>query len=160
MKYRLTFYLAALMLALAVLAGCGGSGAPNVDWTLSVANADETLLTLSYQQLVEMTQTDLNDVLMERSTGENIVTSWSGVALTALFEQAGVTEYASITAVAADGYAIEIPLDELEGAIVALKDGGEWIATADADAGPIRLVCPQAPGNRWVFQLVEIRVNP
>lgn len=149
-----------LLLMLAVLAGCdSGNGAPNVDWELSIANDAETLLTLSYADLAGMEQTELTDILMERSTGENINTSWSGVDLTVLLAQAGVEEYVSLTAVAADGYAIEISLDELEGAIVALKDGEDWITNTDPDSGPIRLVCPAAPGNRWVFQLTELRAN-
>ena len=43
--------------------------------------------------------------------------------------------------------------------IVALKEKGEWIAEADPDHGPIRLVFPHTPANRWVFQIQEIQVN-
>ena len=42
---------------------------------------------------------------------------------------------------------------------MALKDGGEWIADVTPDNGPIRLVTPETPGNRWVFQLIEIQVH-
>jgi hypothetical protein len=65
----------------------------------------------------------------------------------------------SITSVAGDGYAIEISKDELQDCIVALKENGEWIAEADPDHGPIRMVCPHTPANRWVFQLQELQVN-
>ncbi len=75
-----------------------------------------------------MEQVDLSEVLMEKSTGEDEVTSWSGVPLADLLEQAGAGEFSTITAVAGDGYAIEITVDELDNAIVALKDQGEWIA--------------------------------
>ena len=68
-------------------------------------------------------------------------------------------DYVSVTALAADGYAIEITKDELQDAIVALKQDGEWITEAESDKGPIRLVCPETPTNRWVFQLQEIQVN-
>jgi hypothetical protein len=107
-----------------------------------------------------MPQTDLEDILMERSTGEDTVGSWSGVSLTEIMDQAGApADYASITVIAADGYAIEVPKDELQDGIVALKEEGEWIATADPDHGPIRLVTPFTPANRWVFQIQEIVVN-
>jgi hypothetical protein len=96
---------------------------------------------------------------MEKSLGEDTTGSWSGVALTELFAQAGAGEFVSITAVAGDGYAIEISKDELQDGIVALKENDEWIATADPDHGPIRLVTPFTPANRWVFQLQEIQVN-
>ena len=44
--------------------------------------------------------------------------------------------------------------------IVALQQAGEWITKTDPDAGPIRLVFPETPANRWVFQVTEIVVNP
>ena len=148
--------LVALLLVL-VLAGCGG--APDVDWTLGVSGAVSTPLALSYADLAELPQTELSDILMEKSLGEDTTGDWSGVTLDEILTQAGAAEYVSITAVAGDGYAIEISKDELEGAIVALKENGEWIADADPDHGPIRLVCPYTPANRWVFQLMELQVN-
>ncbi len=147
-----------VMLLLAVmLSGCGG--APEVDWTLGVSGAVGSPLALSYADLVDMPQTELDGLLMEKSLGEDTTGDWSGVALTELLADAGAGEYVSITAVAGDGYAIEISKDELEGAIVALKENGEWIAEADPDHGPIRMVCPHTPANRWVFQLMELQVN-
>jgi DMSO/TMAO reductase YedYZ molybdopterin-dependent catalytic subunit len=153
-----TLWIVSLLL-LVSLVGCGG-GAPDEDWTLQVTGAVGAPLSVSYQDLADMPQTELSDILMERSEGEDTTGSWSGVALSHLMEQAGApADYASITAVASDGYAIEIPIEELEGAIVALKQDGEWIANTDPDHGPIRLVCPHTPANRWVFQLAEIQVN-
>jgi DMSO/TMAO reductase YedYZ molybdopterin-dependent catalytic subunit len=140
------------------LAGCGGA-APKVDWTLGVSGAVSDPLTLSYAELADMPQTDLNEILMEKSLGEDTTGDWSGVALDEILKEAGAGEYVSITAVAGDGYAIEISKDELQDAIVALKENGEWIANADPDHGPIRLVCPHTPANRWVFQLMELQVN-
>jgi len=155
---KIGFVMGFLLLGL-VLAGCG-SGAPKADWELNIGGAVSNPLTVSYADLAEMEQVDLTDILMEKSTGDDVVTSWSGVSVASLFEEAGApAEWTTVTAVAGDGYAIEISRDEMQDAIVALKDGGEWIATADPDHGPIRLVCPHSPGNRWVFQLKEIQVN-
>jgi DMSO/TMAO reductase YedYZ molybdopterin-dependent catalytic subunit len=151
-------FLPWLLLLAVVLAGCGG-GAPDVDWTLGVGGAVSNPLSVSYAELADMPQTELKDILMEKSLGEDTTGSWSGVALTELFAQAGAGEFVSITAVAGDGYAIEISKDELQDAIVALKENGEWVAEADPDHGPIRLVTPFTPANRWVFQLQEIQVN-
>lgn len=145
-----------------LLTGCGGGGAPKVDWELKVTGAVDNPLALSYADLVGMEQTELTDVQMEKSTGETELGSWSGAPLEAILQQAGASaNYVSVTAVAADGYAIEISKDELQGAIVALKKGDEWIAEAASEEGkgPIRIVCPQTPGNRWVFQLQELQVN-
>jgi DMSO/TMAO reductase YedYZ molybdopterin-dependent catalytic subunit len=140
------------------LAACGGA-TPDVDWDLGVSGAVSSPLTLSYAELADMPQAELNDILMEKSLGEDTTGNWSGVALTELLDKAGAGEYVSITAVAGDGYAIEISKDELQDAIVALKENGEWIAEADPDHGPIRLVCPLTPANRWIFQLMELQVN-
>jgi DMSO/TMAO reductase YedYZ molybdopterin-dependent catalytic subunit len=150
--------LAVAVLAVLGLASCGGA-APEVDWTLAVGGAVSEPLALSYAELAGMTQTELNDILMEKSLGEDTIGDWSGVALAELLGQAGAGEYVSITSVAADGYAIEISKDELEDCIVAVKEDGEWIAEADPDHGPIRMVCPHTPANRWVFQLQELQVN-
>lgn len=144
-------------LLLAVLAGCGG-GAPQVDWQLKVTGAVATPLTLRYADLAAMPQVELQDVLLEKSTGEDVATSWAGVPLDEVWKKAGVADYVGVVALAADGYALEIPRSELEGAIVALKDAAGWIADTDPEHGPIRLVCPKAPGNRWVFQLTELQV--
>lgn len=153
--------LIALLVALLVtgLAACG-SQAPTVDWELKISGAVNKPLTLSYGDLAKMPQTELKDVLMEKSLGEDTVGSWSGASLAEILKQAEASSnLASITALAADGYAIEISKDELQDAIVALKENGEWITTADKEHGPIRLVCPHTPANRWVFQLQEIQVN-
>ncbi len=141
------------------LASCG-AGAPDVEWELGVGGAEGGSLSLSYAELADMPQTELKDILMEKSEGEDTTGSWSGVPLTEVFEKAGIADdFVTITAVAADGYAIEISKDELQDAIIALKENGEWIAEADPDHGPMRLVTPLTPANRWVFQLQQIVVN-
>ncbi len=151
--------MAVLALAMVLgLAGCGG-GAPNANWELKISGAVSKPLTLSYGALAKMPQSELKDVLMQKSQGEDETHSFSGVALSALFAEAGVSDaMVSATVTAADGYAIEISKDELDGGIIALKQDGAWIVD-DAKAGPIRLVCPKTPGNRWVFQLKEIAVK-
>ena len=146
------------LLVVFAMAACGG--APKVDWTLTITGAVDEPLSLSYQDLAAEPQAALNELLMQRTHGEDSVDDWSGVLLDALLERAGAADgWVSITALAADGYAIEISRAELEGAIVALQEQGDWIAKADPDHGPIRLVCPLTPADRWVFQLNELQVN-
>jgi DMSO/TMAO reductase YedYZ molybdopterin-dependent catalytic subunit len=157
-KMRKVAVAISFVLVLGLLAGCGGT-APDVDWTLDVSGAVSSPLALSYAELAGMPQTELDEVLMEKSLGEDTVGSWNGVSLDEVLAKAGAGEYVSITAVAGDGYAIEISKDELQDAIVAMKENGEWIAEADPDHGPIRLVSPHTPANRWVFQLMALQVN-
>jgi DMSO/TMAO reductase YedYZ molybdopterin-dependent catalytic subunit len=141
-----------------LLSACGG--APKVDWTLSIDGAVSNPVSFTYAELAKMDMVDLNDVLMEKSRGEDEVRSFSGVPLDKLLEDAGAGDFSTITATAADGYAIELSKDELVDGIVALKQGDDWIVNADPDAGPIRLVFPTTPANRWVFQVTELTVNP
>ncbi len=160
MKTRSIVLLLVVGLLAAVLTACGGR-TPNVDWYLQVTGDVGAPLTVSYQELTVMRQVDLTDILMEKSLGDDVITSWSGVPVADLLAQAGVSDYATITAVAEDGYAVEIPREELQDAIVALQRDGEWIPNvADEDGmGPIRLVSPDTPASRWVFQLQELRVS-
>ncbi len=155
--YRIVALLAAALL-FGVLTACGGGS--NVDWDLTISGAVDSPTTLSYKKLTQMEQTELSDILMEKSEGEDLTTSWSGVPVDALFAEAGASGYSSVTAIAGDGYAIDITSDEMQSAIVALKRDGEWITEVEPDKGPIRLVCPETPANRWVFQLQELQVNP
>lgn len=148
-----------IILALAVLlTACGGP--PKVDWELTINGDVSTPTSFTYQELAGMEQVDLNEVLMEKSRGEDEVRSFSGVPIDYLLEAVGAPEdYSSVTAKAADGYAIEISKDEMIDGIVALQQSGEWIAKVDPDAGPIRLVFPQTPANQWIFQVTELIVN-
>jgi hypothetical protein len=95
------------------------------------------------------------------------------VGLTVYPPCTNVASAALLTAVAADGYAIEIPREELEGGIVVLKEEGEWIAEAPladiqacADCivsfrnqGGFSIVAPGFPGNVQVKGVVEIQVR-
>ena len=155
--------LVLLVAAVLLVAGCGGAAgpqAPEVDWTLNVEGEVGKSLALSYADLAAMEQSSLSQVLMQKSRGEDTVNDWEGVSLSAIMEQAEAVPAASrITAMAADGYAIMIPMADLENAIVALKMDGDWITTSDPDHGPIRLVVPNKPSNHWIFQLEMIVVE-
>jgi len=155
--------LVLLVAAVLLIAGCGGTvgpQSPEVDWTLNVEGEVGNSLALSYADLAAMEQSSLSQVLMQKSRGEDTVNDWEGVSLSAIMEQAEAVPAASgITAMAADGYAIMIPMADLENAIVALKMDGDWITTSDPDHGPIRLVVPNKPSNHWIFQLEMIVVE-
>ena len=151
--------LLTIVLLMAFLVGCGPK-APDVDWTLKISGEVTTPLELSFADLAAMDQIELKDILMEKTTGDDLITSWSGVSLDEILTKAGAdADYVSITAIASDGYSIEITKEELTGAIIALKDGEEWIAEIETDKGPIRMVAPSTPANRWVYAINEIQVN-
>lgn len=158
--HRFTTITWLIMLLIPILlAAC--NSAPNVDWELSITGDVTNPITYSYKELASKDLVDLDDVLMEKSRGEDEVRSFSGVDLGILLAEAGASaDYSTVTAMAADGYAIEISRDEMVNGIVALKQNGDWIVKVDPGAGPIRLVFPETPANRWVFQVTEIIVNP
>ncbi len=148
--------LLCVVLSLALMA-CSGSGAPKVEWELKISGAVSNPMTMSYQDLAKKDQVALNDVLMRRSQGEDINTSWEGPALETILKEAGVSANAkTITFVAADGYAKEMNLADLNQAIIALKGDGKWIA--GEENGPLRLVVPDQPANAWIYQITEIQV--
>ncbi len=75
-----------------------------------------------------------------------------------ILEEAGASASAkAIVCTAADGYAMEVAMADLDNAIIALKRDGEWSAS-DEKSGPIRIVVPDLPANSWLFQLTEIQV--
>lgn len=138
--------------------GCGG--APRVDWQVEISGHVQHPQTLTYGELVALPAVELADVAMDTTDKEGSTDTWAGPSMTEILRTAGVPDdYTGITAVSADGYAVQIRGDELADAIVALKRNGRWIARDDEDHGPLRLVCPHAPANRWPYQLVRIEVR-
>lgn len=153
-----TLVLGALLLT---LIGCAGGGAPKVDWEIKITGAVEKPMTVTYADLVKRPQVKLENILMQRSQGEDSYDTWEGPALWPILEEAGISPKATaITATAADGYAIQIALSDIpkERTIIALKQNGEWSAE-DKEHGPLRIVVDGLPGNHWIFQVTEIRVE-
>lgn len=142
-----------------LVAGC--SSAPKVDWAFEIEAPGVQPLQVTYADLASKPQVDLKDILMQKTTGTDVVSSWRGVYLASLLSAAGAPAVYSILSVeASDGYVMEIPFSELENAIIALQEDGKWIAENDPDHGPIRLVAPAVPANRWVYAITKITVKP
>lgn len=167
-KQRLVLVLVALLGV--VLTACGGGGDyPDADWTLEITGSGvDNALTLEYSELARMERITLTDVLMRKSRGEDQLTSWEGVPLDTILEDAGLHADASqVTIVAADGYAIEGTMEDLNGAIIALKavnpetEEMTWLVELpDAEEeGALRLVAPDKPANFWVRQLTQIIIE-
>jgi len=146
-RYKKWVFLGLAAILLLSLTACG-PGIPKVEWELKISGDVQTPLAFTYDNLASRETVDLTEILMAKSVGEDEVLS-----------EAGAADFATITVIAVDGYAIEISADELTDAIIALKDSGEWIAEVTPEKGPIRLVSPDTPANRWVFQVIEIQVN-
>jgi hypothetical protein len=138
------------LLVAGLLVACGGS-APDVDWTLGLSGDASSPLTVGYAELVEMPQLELDQVLMEKSLGEDITGDWSGVFLDELLAEAGAGEYVIITAIADDGYTAETTLAEIQ-------DCADCILSF-RNQGGFSIVAPGFPGNMQVKGVVEIQVK-
>lgn len=150
----------ALVLLAALAAGCSqGAKAPKMEWTLKVSGAVSKPLELSYADLAKRDQVALENIVMRKSQGEDTTNSWEGPALDPILQEAGISAQATgVTAIAADGYAIQMTMADLNNAIIALKLDGTWIAD-DKEHGPIRLVAPDKPANHWLFQVTDLVVE-
>ena len=156
-KRRFVSFTLLVVLFTLLLTGCG-TPAPKVDWEVSITGAVSNPLTLSYKDLTKRDQVTLKDVLMQKSHGEDQVNTWEGPALAPILEEAGASPKATgLICAASDGYAKDIPMADLTDAIIALKMDGKWIA--GDEKGPIRLVVPSKPSDRWIFQLASITVG-
>jgi hypothetical protein len=78
-------------------------------------------------------------------------TTYTGVSFTALFENASISEFSTVTLMAADGYTAEVTKDELATCptcIIAIEEDGS-----------LRSVMPDFSGKQQVKDLVEIQVK-
>jgi len=148
----------AILILFSILAGCASY--PRVDWIISVSGDVSAPFELTYKDLAKMPQTELKDILMQKTTSEDTIDSWSGVSFMEIANKAGASpDFVSILVNADDGYQAILLQSELEDAIIALKKDGEWIAEKDITHGPMRLVCPLTPANKWVYAPIEIIFN-
>jgi len=158
-KIRIETFILLVFVSLAIgLTACATH--PNVNWNLKIGGVVNNPMVLTYADLARMPQTELKDILMQKTTSEDTTNTWVGVPLDDIASKAGTDpQYTTILAKGDDGYEMLISKNELKGAIIALKMDGNWIAEKDQAHGPIRLVCPDTPANKWIYALVEIQFN-
>ena len=131
---------------------------PNVNWTITFSSNLDQPVEVTYADLAKMPQSELSKILMEKTTSEDTIDSWSGPSLKEVIERIGAdANFAYMSVMADDGYQAVLVPSDLENAIFALKKDGEWIAETDMAHGPIRLVCPKTPANKWVYAIIEIK---
>ncbi len=135
---------------------------PQVQQTLELTGSGLRKPTVfTFEQLAAMDFSRLDEVLMLRTHGDDMMTSWRGPSLDSLFEAAGVVDGPlSITLAAKDSYEISANRDDLRDAVVALQDGeGRWLVEKDPRC-PVRFVPPRVPGDYWLMNLAIITVEP
>ena len=128
---------ASLLIVLAVLAACAPAG--------------ETVLTVGSQEYIQVELEALGTQTVEYTNQDGEVTTYNGVALSTLLEDAGVADSgANITFTAADNYEAEASVDE----VLACVD-----CIVAFDDGSLRVVMPDFSGKLQVKDLVSITVQ-
>jgi hypothetical protein len=142
-----------LALSVLVMAACATAAPAEVAEEAAPAEAAAGLtlsgvasMTWSAEDLAAMPQTEADYTDKEGAT-----TTFSGVSFSELLTAAGVTDYASVTMVAADGYSAEVTADELSAC-------ANCIVAVDED-GSFRSVMPDLGGKLNVKGLVELQVK-
>lgn len=133
---------------------------PRVDraaWTLRVHGRVERAVTLGWDDLLALPQTDVTTDIHCVTKWSKFDTRWRGVALSTLFDLAGVRPEASHVLQHAEyGYTTNTPLADLlrEGSmIVHTFDGGPLPAE---HGGPVRMLVPHLyfwKSAKWVREL-------
>ena len=82
---------------------------------------------------------------------------WTGISVLDVLRSAGVAlQGGEVAVVSTTGHRIVLPLDDLEGAILATHVGGEVLSAAHGS--PLRLVVPGRRGYHWVKWVAQIDV--
>jgi len=142
MKHLKTLLILLFVTAL-LLTACAPAGEPVLKATGNVAS--ETRWTDAQLQKMELVSADYTDK-------EGVTTTYTGVPILALLEEAGMKDGATaVVFVASDGFTSEVTLDELKGCancIVAFNDDGT-----------LRIVMPGFSGKQQVKGVIELQVK-
>jgi len=121
---------------------------------VEAAPAAEPILTLSGIADASWTEADLQAMPMVEATYTNKdgeTTTYNGVAILDLLAAAGVSDYATISLIASDGFSADVSSDELAACSTCI--------VAFDDDGTLRSVLPDFSSKQQVKGLVEISVQ-
>ena len=132
-------------------------------WQLTISGAVEQSLTLSYQELLEMVETELSadtsvTAVLDCTGGWYSEQVWSGVPVGRLLDLVRPTEEAlSVTFEAISGYKRRFNLREAREYVLATAVAGQLLP--HGHGFPARLVAPGQRGVNWVKWVSHIRLN-
>jgi hypothetical protein len=155
MSKRVWTLLSVLVLLVGVLAGCGSTPVPTQAPEPTTPPAAEAALRMTGPaQEIAWTEDDLKamDTLeVDYTDKDGVVTTYTGVLITNLLKEGGVTGTPDLALVAGDGYAYDLIAADYQ-------DCTDCIVAFDP-AGGLRSVLPALGGKAQVKDLAEIQVK-
>ncbi len=136
---------------------CKASESPNENWTLTVAGAVQTPLTLNLTDLLAMPQTTEFATIYCVDLPETVIIqgNWTGVKLSLILSRASVSDSAiKVAFYASGGYSTDLTVQQAmeDNVIVAYQLNGKPLNET------LRLVVPGSWGYKWISQITDI--NP
>lgn len=151
-----TIVLTIAAIAIIIISPSAAS-ASTVQWDIQVSNLSGSSVTVSYDQLLAMPQTNVNALL---TCYGNFVADgdWSGVRISDLFNAAGfnLSSANSVIFTASDEYMVTIPISYAmrPDVIIAHQNNGASLPEM------LRLVIPQSNGDVWISSIIAISLSP
>lgn len=155
MKIKSVFTLIVVLLFIAAsLGACAPQAAQQAEWSIAVAGAEKTEFTSAdYASLSAVTI----EATLKTKDGTTKTQKYEGVLLSDALKYLGVTEYASVTVEATDGYSKDYTPDIANDPLtmLAVKADGQPLG----DIGPVESVAGSQTGNMWIKNVSKITVN-
>jgi molybdopterin-dependent oxidoreductase-like protein protein len=127
-----------------------------VTWNLTLKGALENPLTLSYKDMLAISNSEVTTTL-DCTGGWYTVQTWRGIPLTELLIQAQLRpEAIGVILRGVLGYTAPFTLEQADGILLATHVGGEVLN--HVHGFPLRAVVPSRRGWHWVKWLMEIEV--
>jgi hypothetical protein len=134
---------------------------PNIEkdnWSLTITGAVENEITFNYENLTQ--RGSVSEIAtLECVDGPFGTAKWEGIPLFRILELAGVlTSAKDLVFYAADNYTDSLNLKEASAKNVLLAFKMNGVDLPPAQGFPVRLVCPDHYGYKWVKWIVKIEV--
>ena len=128
------------------------------NWSLTIIGAVENELIFDYENFTQMESVS-EIATLECVDGPFGTARWEGVSLFRILELAGVlTSAKDLVFYAADNYTDSLNLKEASAKNVLLAFKMNGVDLPPAQGFPVRLICPDLYGYKWVKWIVKIEV--
>lgn len=166
MRYsKILVILSIMMLAAVAVSGCTSSGnnattqpsglkaglADNPNYKIEIIGGVNSPVTVTYADIKAMEFTEMKNVTMINSAGTEKTSDFVGVPMKDILAKAGGLPAGNLTIMvnASDGYGMLYTREQIETAMLGLKENGTAL-TDNLNKDSIRMVVPDEPGSMWM----------